>query len=163
MQGFKQCFCDALGWHLKCLWTWYAVIVNINARMVVGLVWERYRVPNHGVVCCRTHVAGVWCRICSRCSSTAGGVSKWVQNQNPCALICQISHVGVIFDHVIRVFDYCECRAMLVMQNHGWQGQKTKSWHGAHEVENETSYLEMKIQSQTHQTWLLDDESRKKG
>ena len=40
---------------------------------------------------------------------------------------------------------------------------KSKSWHGAQEVVKGLNYLEMKIQSKTLQTRLLDDESMKKG
>lgn len=61
-------------------------------------------------------------------------------------------NVSVVSDHVTMMLGCGECNPMLAMQNQGWKGQKAKSWHGAHEVVKEPNYLEMNIQSQTHQT-----------
>lgn len=82
------------------------------------------------------------------------------QNQNTCALICQISHVCEMFDHVIRVFGYWWMHDQFSKVKIGCQGKRSKSWYGGHEYENNLTFLEMKKQGKTQLTWLLDDESR---
>lgn len=79
--------------YLDWCWIWYVIIVNWTAGMASGLVWARYRVPGHGVVCCRLHVIGVWCRICSKCSSVwTDGVlmcatRNWRELQDACLVL----------------------------------------------------------------------------
>lgn len=63
-----------------------------------------------------------------------------------------MADVSVVSNHMTVRLGCGERKPLLAVQHHGLQNQKTKSWQGTHEVENETSYLDMKIQSQTHQT-----------
>lgn len=74
-----------------------------------------------------------------------------------------MADVSVVSNHITVRLSYGERKTLLAVQHQGWQKQKTKSWQGTHEVENETSYLDMKIQSQTHQKRLLDDKSREES
>lgn len=63
-----------------------------------------------------------------------------------------MTDVSVVSNHMTVRLVCGERKTLLPVQYHGWQNQKTKSWQGTLEVENETNYLDMKIQSQTHQT-----------